>query len=165
MIFWWIWNIIRSVGLSRITGQFFFCLDKIGWKINLHQMKMKWKWDWAFNKWKCKRQSHGENFRGGWGLCPVTRVAMLNRVICIATVHLLLLVIKRQDPVFAFCFPEWKMVKWAQQIISCSCPLAKTKSSAATSAICIVTFTSERIVVWDTLQRSYYPIEIFPAAA
>ena len=33
---------------------------------------------------------------GGGQMCPVTTVAMLNREICITTVHLLLLVIKRQ---------------------------------------------------------------------
>lgn len=38
----------------------------------------------------------GKILGGGGELCPVTTVAMLNREICITTVHLLLLVIKRQ---------------------------------------------------------------------
>ena len=79
---------------------------------------------------KCKHQSHRGNFSGknclqSWNLhydcfVVVTRYSV------------------SANPVVWVYFNDWMMAKWAQQIITCHCSPARTKSSTTTtSAICM----------------------------
>ena len=99
---------------------------------------------------KCKRQSHRGNFSGknffSHEICHAAERGNLHYD-CIVVVTCYS---ASANPVVWVYFNDRKMVKRAQQTITCRCSLARTKSSTATtttSAICMETSTCEWIVV------------------
>ena len=93
-----------------------------------------------------KRQSHRGNFSGSHETCHAAERGNLHYD-CIVVVTRYS---ASANPVVWVYFNDRKMVKQAQQIITCCCSLAKTKSSTATtttSVICMETSMCEWIVV------------------